>query len=102
MSSQSVDKNSNGVLANQNRPLTTISHPSSPGAFCKPAWSIRRGDLFRLVTDAVCPECGSALLSISRVTRSLPFDDVVEVHVTSKELRCTDDGCGHRVDCGSN
>jgi hypothetical protein len=63
------------------------------------AWNVQEGDTISLVTDAVCPVCHSALLSISRVTRSIPTYTLagpgVFLNVRSKELVCTSDGCDY-------
>jgi hypothetical protein len=124
-------QNSAGVPRNPNRPLTTISHPSSPGAFCKPdadmialgeeylammrvappepfikyelsQWEclpMRQGDCITFPTDAQCPICHSQLLSEGKITYAYPFDDLMEAHVTSLGLRCTNDGCDYHKDC---
>lgn len=82
------DQNSKGVPRNQNRALTTISQSISPGAFC-----IRPGSLISVRSGVVCPDCRHMLTSIVEFARSYPFDDVLEVHVKTRKLYCTHDGC---------
>lgn len=92
MSSNKVDnQNSNGVLGSGNRPLTTISHPVSPGAFCKP-------DDWYAGTWPVCPDCASRLNLVCHYTKSYPFDDLLEVALCTTRLACPTQGCGFSMD----